>query len=206
MARAQPHEHTQPLTVYPNPGDHLSSSLSDHHFPPALSTYNDDIMASSELVLLPAEILALVVSHLPNSDVKSLRLTCKRLHANTKLRLDRVFLSANPRDVEVFRAVADDDTFCHSIVEIIWDDAVIQDTAREDEGTEYNVYEADEDENEEYPGVPRGSRGPAKRTTSSSGAATWTTSWIAPSALFLRSFRSARRGSGSRNGTASNVV
>ena len=111
-------------------------------------------MASSGLVLLPAEILALVVSHLSNNDVKSLRLTCKRVHAKTKLRLDRVFLSANPRDVQVFRAVADDDTFRHGIVEIIWDDAVIQDTAREHDGTEYNVYEADEDEEEEYPGVP----------------------------------------------------
>ncbi len=111
-------------------------------------------MAGSRFTLLPAELLASVISHLPNRDIKSLRLTCRRFRAVAKLRFDRVFLSANLRDVEVFRAVADDDTFRHGIVEIIWDDAVIQDTAREDDGTEYNVYEADEDEDEEYHGVP----------------------------------------------------
>jgi hypothetical protein len=102
-------------------------------------------MASTGLILLPAEILALAISYLPNRDIKSLRLPYKVFHATAKLRLDRVFLSATPRDVEVFWAVANDDTFRYSIVEIIWEDTVIQDTAREDNGSEYNVSEADED-------------------------------------------------------------
>ena len=111
-------------------------------------------MASSGLTQLPAELLALVISHLPNRDVKSLRLTCRLFHAVAKLRLNRVFLSANPRDVQVFRAIADHDTFRKVITEIIWDDAVIRDT-RTDRDDEYHpADEYDEKEEEEVPGVP----------------------------------------------------
>jgi hypothetical protein len=39
------------------------------------------------------------------------------------LRLDRVFLSVNLRNIEVFRAIADHEEFCHRVKEVIWDDA-----------------------------------------------------------------------------------
>ena len=110
-------------------------------------------MASSGLTQLPAELLALVISHLPNRDVKSLRLTCRLFHAVAKLRLNRVFLSANPRDVQVFRAIADHDTFRKAITEIIWDDAVVRDT-RTDRDEYHPADEYDEKEEEEVPGVP----------------------------------------------------
>lgn len=72
---------------------------------------------------LPVELLAAVVSFLANKDVKILRLTSKTLKERTLLRLDRVFLSANPRNIEVFRAVADHEEFRQRVKEIIWDDA-----------------------------------------------------------------------------------
>ncbi|KAH6838550.1 hypothetical protein B0I37DRAFT_316717 [Chaetomium sp. MPI-CAGE-AT-0009] len=77
----------------------------------------------SRLVHLPAELLASISSLLPNRDIKSLRLTCRFLAAAINLRLTRVFLSANRRNVDVFRAIAQHDTFRKQIVEIIWDDA-----------------------------------------------------------------------------------
>lgn len=55
---------------------------------------------------LPAELLAVVSSFLVNKDIKTLRLTSKTLKEGARLRLDRVFLSANPRNIDVFRAIA----------------------------------------------------------------------------------------------------
>jgi hypothetical protein len=75
------------------------------------------------LIHLPAELVGLIVSYLPNRDIKNLRLTCPTLGQMAQLRLSRVFLSANPLNIEVFRAIADHEDFRHNIVEIIWDDA-----------------------------------------------------------------------------------
>lgn len=75
------------------------------------------------LVDISVDILYMVRSFLTNRDVKSLRLTCKYLNNTVPLSFSRVFLSANPLDIEVFRAVADHPTLRHQIKEIIWDDA-----------------------------------------------------------------------------------
>lgn len=93
----------------------------------------------NHLVGLPAELLASILSHLPNCDIKSLRLTCGFFHATAKLRLNRIFLSANPRDVEVFRAIADHETFRKGIIEIIWDDAVIREPELEEFDSEEEI-------------------------------------------------------------------
>ncbi|KAL7900938.1 hypothetical protein HDV63DRAFT_402331 [Trichoderma sp. SZMC 28014] len=79
--------------------------------------------SSSYLVLLPPEIIENILSSLDNRSIKSLRLTCPRLGATAALRIDRVFLSANPLNIQVFRAIADHDMLRHRIVEIIYDDA-----------------------------------------------------------------------------------
>lgn len=73
---------------------------------------------------LPPELHSYIFSYLPNSDIKSLRLTCRALHTRTQLRLNRLFLSANPLNISVFRAVVGDETFRHGITEIVWDDAL----------------------------------------------------------------------------------
>lgn len=44
------------------------------------------------------------------------------------LRLDRVFLSANPLNIRVFRAIADHEHFRHRVTEIVWDDARLIET------------------------------------------------------------------------------
>jgi hypothetical protein len=65
-------------------------------------------------VILP-EIRLLILSFLTNCDRKRLRLTCKVLSDVTPLCLSRVFLSANPLDIEVFHAIADHPHFRHQI-------------------------------------------------------------------------------------------
>ncbi|CAI6089336.1 unnamed protein product [Clonostachys chloroleuca] len=77
----------------------------------------------SPLLGLPAEILDSVASHLSNPDRKSLRLTCTVFGRRVLLQIDRVFLSANPRNIQVFRAIADHEIYRQKVVELIWDDA-----------------------------------------------------------------------------------
>ncbi|KAL3440458.1 hypothetical protein BJX65DRAFT_314756 [Aspergillus insuetus] len=72
---------------------------------------------------LPAELLYIIASNLPNKSVKALRLTCRTLCSMAPLRLDRVFISAKPLNIAVFWAVADSETFRYKVTEIIYDDA-----------------------------------------------------------------------------------
>ncbi|KAF5647004.1 uncharacterized protein FTJAE_1835 [Fusarium tjaetaba] len=86
----------------------------------------DDASPSPALQGLPNELLASICSLLCNLDVKSLRLTCRALRDKSYLRFDRIFISANPRNVEVFLAVANHDVFRHRVKEIIWDDTLLR--------------------------------------------------------------------------------
>ncbi|KAF5691477.1 hypothetical protein FCIRC_430 [Fusarium circinatum] len=87
-------------------------------------TANDQGRGSSGLLgRLPAEVLNQVFSQLRNIDLKTLRQTCTYIKDSTHLRLVRLFLSPNLRDIEVFRAVADHKTFRLQVTEIIYDDA-----------------------------------------------------------------------------------
>ncbi|KAF7539752.1 hypothetical protein G7054_g1889 [Neopestalotiopsis clavispora] len=79
------------------------------------------------LTHLPPKVYAHIISSLENATRKRLRLACIALRDRTPLRLDRVFLSANARNVEVFRAIADHDVFRRGVTEIIWDDACLTD-------------------------------------------------------------------------------
>lgn len=80
--------------------------------------------SSPSLPRLVPELLAAIVSYLPNRDLKRLRLTCKVLSKRVPLHFDRVFLSPNPRNIEVARGIADHEKFRHGVKEIIWDDAL----------------------------------------------------------------------------------
>ncbi|PCD27070.1 hypothetical protein AU210_013485 [Fusarium oxysporum f. sp. radicis-cucumerinum] len=92
---------------------------------------------------LPLELLSQVICTLPNVDIKSLRLTCSFLGANALPRLNRAFISTNPRDIEVFTLIANHDVFRFKITEIIYDDSRIDSSrARQYEG----VYEGDTDD------------------------------------------------------------
>ncbi|KAF5987036.1 hypothetical protein FCOIX_1213 [Fusarium coicis] len=112
---------------------------------------NDNSRGSSGLLgHLPAEVLNEVFHQLPNIDLKTLRQTCTYIKDSTHLRLNRLFLSSNLRDIEVFKAVADHETFRLQVTEIIYDDARF-DAAHEMEWTSrYN----EEKDIGEVTGVP----------------------------------------------------
>ncbi|KAM3452037.1 hypothetical protein MY5147_008936 [Beauveria neobassiana] len=79
------------------------------------------------LTRVPTEILASICSYLPNKDIKALRLAGPSIcHAVTP-RFTRVFLSPNPRNLEVFRAIASHPTFRLGVREIVYDDARLED-------------------------------------------------------------------------------
>ncbi|CZS78178.1 unnamed protein product [Fusarium graminearum] len=82
-------------------------------------------MATSVPLLqkLPNELFHSILDRLPNRDLKSLHLTCRCLGSQVLLRLNRVFISANPLNVKVFLAVASHEVFRQQVKEIIWDDA-----------------------------------------------------------------------------------
>ncbi|KAK2589921.1 hypothetical protein QQS21_012401 [Conoideocrella luteorostrata] len=82
---------------------------------------------SIALFRLPPELLASIYSHLTNTDIGNLRLTCSTASFIVRLRFSRVFLSPNPVNLRVFCAVADHPTIRLQIQEIIYDDARLGD-------------------------------------------------------------------------------
>ncbi|EXK46246.1 hypothetical protein FOMG_04452 [Fusarium oxysporum f. sp. melonis 26406] len=86
---------------------------------------SDDASPSPALQALPNELLGAICALLCNHDIKSLRLTCRALGDKSYLRFDRVFISPDPRNIEVLLAVANHDVFRHRVKEIIWDDSVL---------------------------------------------------------------------------------
>ncbi|KAI1281505.1 hypothetical protein F5Y07DRAFT_262492 [Xylaria sp. FL0933] len=87
--------------------------------------------ASCPLTCLPAELLISIISNLANRDIKNLRLTNHFFCNTAQLRFSRVFLSANPVNVEVFLTVANHETLRMGITEIIWDDALLTSNPKE---------------------------------------------------------------------------
>lgn len=69
---------------------------------------------------------------------------------SVELRLQRVFLSVNPLNIKVFRAIADHEKFRHKIVEIVWDDARFARGPHGDVDTARGLYlpESDASDNE----------------------------------------------------------
>ncbi|KAJ5109960.1 hypothetical protein N7532_002605 [Penicillium argentinense] len=82
-------------------------------------------MAYTSLPELPPELWGYISSHLSHTDIKSFRLACSQFNNAVFLRLDRVFLSANPLNIEVFCKVASHDKLRHQVTEIIWDEACL---------------------------------------------------------------------------------
>lgn len=120
-----------------------------------------------EILRLPVEIVTWISTHLPNCDIKNLRLTCLFFSVTLRLRLDRVFLSANPRNVEVFQAIANHEVYRARVTELIWDDALLIDDRIERRPPSGDYYEDDyypdsEDYLDEEPPWPRWYRNPCK--------------------------------------------
>ncbi|QPC69589.1 hypothetical protein HYE68_000341 [Fusarium pseudograminearum] len=70
---------------------------------------------------LPPELGDYIASFLTNRDIKSLRLTSSSVCRIVTLRLQRVFIGANPRNIQVAYEVANHETFRTRVQEIIWD-------------------------------------------------------------------------------------
>ncbi|KAM3551546.1 hypothetical protein MY1884_007669 [Beauveria asiatica] len=79
------------------------------------------------LTRVPSEVLASVCSYLSNKDIKALRLAAPTICHAVPPRFTRVFLSPNPRNLEVFRAIASHPTFRLGVREIVYDDARLED-------------------------------------------------------------------------------
>ncbi|KAF5694771.1 hypothetical protein FDENT_899 [Fusarium denticulatum] len=75
------------------------------------------------LLRLPQELTNAISQYLEGSDIKALRETCSAIARAVPLHFDRVFISANSLNIQVFKAIADHDTYRHQVYEIIWDDA-----------------------------------------------------------------------------------
>ncbi|RAH48813.1 uncharacterized protein BO95DRAFT_489193 [Aspergillus brunneoviolaceus CBS 621.78] len=106
------------------------------------------------LLSLPPELFHQIISTLSNSDIKSLRLTCRLLCDVARLRLSRIFLSANPLNIRVFCAVAEHPLFRQQVTEIVWDDALlIDDPSPEPDsyGFDAVIGSDDEEENNDCP-------------------------------------------------------
>ncbi|GKT82304.1 hypothetical protein Ct61P_00154 [Colletotrichum tofieldiae] len=89
------------------------------------SVHGASISVIDFIATAPFEISALVFAHLDNCHLKGLRLTCKKLAnlVSPHLRFKRIFISASPLNVQVFRAIAEHETFRRDVREIVWDDA-----------------------------------------------------------------------------------
>ncbi|KAG4432250.1 hypothetical protein IFR05_012256 [Cadophora sp. M221] len=75
------------------------------------------------MLILPDELLCLITSHLPNRDIKNVRLANKRLRSTSTLRFERVFLSPSYKNIEVLRAIAEHIEFRNQVKELVYDDA-----------------------------------------------------------------------------------
>ncbi|KAI7759178.1 hypothetical protein LZL87_013596 [Fusarium oxysporum] len=75
------------------------------------------------LTQLPQELQNGIFAHLGCRDIKNLRATCTALASALPLHFNRVFISANSLNLQVFNAIASHETYRHQVSEIIWDDA-----------------------------------------------------------------------------------
>jgi hypothetical protein len=105
---------------------------------------------------LPNELANNIFDLLPNRDIKNLRLTCRHLNRHAPLRFNRVFISANPLNIEVFLAIANHDKFRQQVKELIWDDATLESLGSNGNNTDddYSSDEFETDDND-YQGHSR---------------------------------------------------
>ncbi|KAF5552687.1 hypothetical protein FMEXI_2838 [Fusarium mexicanum] len=72
---------------------------------------------------LPQELTNAISQYLDGGDLKALRETCSAMARAVPLRFDRIFISTNSLNIQVFKAIADHDIYRHQVTEVIWDDA-----------------------------------------------------------------------------------
>lgn len=90
-----------------------------------LTTITMDQKTLPKLSALPLEVLEMITSNLDNADLKNLRLT-STLGFAIRLHIKRVYLSANPLNIKVLKAIADNDLYRNDVRELIWDDSYLR--------------------------------------------------------------------------------
>jgi hypothetical protein len=85
----------------------------------------DATPAASTVECLPSELLSAICDLLPNSDIKNLGLAGPLLGRKCQLQISRVFISPNPRNLDVVRSIASHENYHLGIEEVIWDDATL---------------------------------------------------------------------------------
>ncbi|KAJ6781238.1 hypothetical protein PWT90_05101 [Aphanocladium album] len=78
------------------------------------------------LSTLPPELREEILSYLVWADIANLRLLCSEYSRVFLPKGDRVFVSANRLDIQVLRAVADNEILRYRVWEIVWDDSRFQ--------------------------------------------------------------------------------
>ncbi|KAI1057390.1 hypothetical protein LB507_011545 [Fusarium sp. FIESC RH6] len=78
---------------------------------------------TSYLLQLPRELQDAIFTLLRPNDIKNLRATCSALAKALPLYFDRVFISANSLNIQVFNAIASHEVYRHQVSEITRDDA-----------------------------------------------------------------------------------
>ncbi|GKU07242.1 hypothetical protein FLAG1_10008 [Fusarium langsethiae] len=98
------------------------------------------------LLLLPAELQNAIYDFLDVVSIKNLRTTCRVLAKAVPLHFNRVFISANSLNIQVFKAIANHETFRHQVTKIIWDDASLPtrpELEAQQQGQEETEYDSD---------------------------------------------------------------
>lgn len=104
----------------------------------------------SVLLRIPRELLAAICVFLPGKDIKALRLAGPSICHAVPPRFTRVFLSPNPHNVAVFRAIASHPTFRLQVREIVYDDARLADPGvRQDRLNDTNRRDVNEEPDDE---------------------------------------------------------
>ena len=104
-----------------------------------MNAYDQSREALRLLKSLPAEILSQIISNLPNIDIKNLRQTYICFKDIARPRINRLFLSTNLKDIQVFRAVADHEFYRYEVTEIIYDDVRFSHADDIDSESDYDI-------------------------------------------------------------------
>jgi hypothetical protein len=91
----------------------------------------------AHLLKLPEELLVLVGSLISNKEIKQLRLASRECRDHFILRIERVYISPNATNLEVFSAILEHPQYRPQIKQIIWDDALLEEFVPQEERFNY---------------------------------------------------------------------
>jgi hypothetical protein len=109
------------------PSMSFMEGLFGDEFPDAFAS--GGVKGNKSIQDLPAELLAIISQDLSKLDIKRLRLSSKHLATNVDLRIDRLYVSPNRTNLECLKKILDHPRHRLKIIEIVWDDAQLDEYA-----------------------------------------------------------------------------